>query len=98
MNIRKQVTWVAPAGSNRFTALASFVRAAEAQGWTDAEIQFVIDEVVEAADDAAGLAVLAYFLAFSLAFAFSLSAFSLAFSAFSRAFSISLRLPGCLRS
>lgn len=59
MNIRKHVTWAAPAGGNRFTALASFVRAAEAQGWTDAEIQFVIDEVVAAADDDAGRAVLA---------------------------------------
>jgi len=58
MNIRKQLIWTAPAGGSRFTALASFVRAAEAQGWTEAEIQFVIDELVEAPDDAAGLAVL----------------------------------------
>lgn len=59
MTIRKQLVWAAPAGSSRFTALASFVRAAETQGWTDAEIQFVIDEVVDAASDAEGLAVLA---------------------------------------
>jgi len=59
MNIRKQLVWAAPAGGSRYPALASFVRAAEVQGWTDAEIQFVIDEVVEAATDADGLAVLA---------------------------------------
>ncbi len=60
MNIRKHIIWSPPAEpGNRFAALASFVRAAEAEGWTDNEIQFVIDEVVEAKDDAAGMAVLA---------------------------------------
>lgn len=60
MNIRKRITWSPPTeAGNRFAALASFVRAAEAEGWADNEIQFVIDEVVEATDDAAGLAVLA---------------------------------------
>ena len=60
MNIRKRLTWRLPAGAaNRFAALASFVHAAEAEGWSDTEIQFVIDEVVEATDEAAGLAVLA---------------------------------------
>jgi hypothetical protein len=58
LNIRKKLTWTAPAGG-RFVALASFVKAAEAQGWTDTEIQYVMDEVVETEDDAAGLAVLA---------------------------------------
>lgn len=58
MNIRKQLTWTPPAGSNRFSALDSFVRAAEEEDWTEAEIQSIIDEVVEARDDAAGLAVL----------------------------------------
>lgn len=62
LNIRKKLTWTAPAGG-RFVALASFVKAAEAQGWTDAEIQFVMDEVVEADDDAAGLAILADYTA-----------------------------------
>ena len=58
VNIRKKISWTPPAGG-RFVALDSFVKAAEAEGWSDAEIQFVLDEVVEAADDAAGLAVLA---------------------------------------
>ncbi len=58
MKIRKHLTWTPPAGSNRFVALDSFVRAAEAEEWSEAEIQFIIDEVVEARDDAAGLAIL----------------------------------------
>jgi hypothetical protein len=58
MKIRKQLTWTPPAGNNRFLALDSFVRAAEDEDWTEAEIQFVIDEVVEARDDAEGLAIL----------------------------------------
>jgi hypothetical protein len=62
LNIRKKLTWTAPAGG-RFAALASFVKAAEAQGWTDTEIQYVMDEVVETEDDAAGLAVLADYTA-----------------------------------
>ena len=62
LTIRKKLTWSAPAGG-RFVALASFVKAAEAQGWTDAEIQFVMDEVVEADDDASGLAILADYTA-----------------------------------
>lgn len=59
MRIHKKVQWTRPSGAGRFAALDLFVKAAEAQGWTDAEIQFVLDEVVEAADDAEGLAVLA---------------------------------------
>jgi len=62
LNIRKKIIWSAPTGG-RFVALASFVKAAEAQGWTDDEIQFVMDEVVEADDDGAGLAVLADYTA-----------------------------------
>lgn len=59
MNIRKHLTWSPPAGGgSRFAALDSFVRAAEDADWTDAEIQFVMDEVVEAENDVAGLAVL----------------------------------------
>ena len=59
MKIRKHLIWSPPAEASRFAALGSFVQAAEAEGWTEAEIQFIIDEVVEAEDDAAGLAVLA---------------------------------------
>lgn len=59
MNIRKYLAWAAPTSGSRFAALDSFVQAAEDQDWTEAEIQYIIDEVVEAADDAAGLAVLA---------------------------------------
>ncbi len=58
MNIRKQLTWTPPAGANRFSALDSFVQAAEDEDWTEAEVQFVIDEVVEARDDAEGLAIM----------------------------------------
>lgn len=58
LNIRKKLIWSTPEGG-RFAALASFVKAAEDQDWTDQEIQYVMDEVVEADDDAAGLAILA---------------------------------------
>ena len=61
MRIRKKVRWTAPAALGRFVALAAFVKAAEAQDWTDAEIQYVMDEVVEARDDAeASLILLDY--------------------------------------
>ena len=61
MNIRKKVTWTLPTGLNRYAALDSWVAAAEDEAWSDAEVQYVIDEVVEAEDDAAGLAVLAWY-------------------------------------
>ena len=61
MNIRKKVAWTAPAGLNRYAALDSWVSAAEDEDWSEAEVQFVINEVVEAEDDAAGLAVLAWY-------------------------------------
>ena len=61
MNIRKKITWTLPAGLNRYAALDHWVAAAEDENWSEAEIQFVITEVVEAEDDAAGLAVLGWY-------------------------------------
>jgi len=63
MNIRKKVRWTLPPQTGRFAALDLFVRAAEAQDWTDEEIQHVMNEVVEADDDAAGLEVLKWYTA-----------------------------------
>ena len=61
MNIRKKVTWAAPANTSRYAALDSWVAAAEDEDWSEAEIQYVITEVVEAEDEAAGQAVLAWY-------------------------------------
>ncbi len=63
MNIRKKVRWTLPPGTGRYAALDLWVRAAEDEDWSEAEIQYVLDEVVEAEDDAAGLAVLAWYTA-----------------------------------
>lgn len=63
LNIRKKVTWACPPGLGRFAALDHWVRAAEAQGWSAVEVQQVLDEVVEADNDAAGHEVLAYYSA-----------------------------------
>ncbi len=61
MNIRKKVRWVLPPGTGRYAAIDLWVNAAEDEGWSEAEVQYVIDEVVEAADDAAGLEVLDWY-------------------------------------
>ena len=63
MNIRKKVTWMLPPGTNRYAALDPWVRAAEDEAWSEAEIQYVMDEVVEAEDDKSGHEVLAYYSA-----------------------------------
>ena len=63
MNIRKKVRWTLPPGTGRYAALDLWVPAAEAQGWTQTEVQHVLDEVVEADSDAAGLEVLAWYTA-----------------------------------
>lgn len=61
MNIRKKLPWACPPHLNRYAALDHWVRAAEDENWSESEIQTVMDEVVEAADNAAGLAVLAWY-------------------------------------
>ena len=61
MNIRKKVRWTLPPGTNRYAALDLWVAAAEDEGWSEAEIQYVLDEVVEAEDNTKGLEVLDWY-------------------------------------
>ena len=61
MNIRKKVRWTLPPATGRYAALDLWVRAAEDEDWNEDEIQHVMNEVVEANDDAAGLEVLAWY-------------------------------------
>lgn len=63
MNIRKKVRWTLPPNLDRYAAVGLWVHAAEDDGWNEDEIQYVLNEVVEADDNRAGLEVLAWYTA-----------------------------------
>ena len=61
MTIRKKLVWACPPRATRFAALADWVKTAEADDWTETEIQTVMDEVVEARTDAEAMEALAWY-------------------------------------